>query len=177
MWRALGWFVALVALATACEVLNTHHGRRDGPPAVELGIGVVVGQARDQMEHDWSDTVPQVEHGYCVTGWRTDTVYEDGEPTVMYAVTAVVPADSQIGTPVSITYMCATTEPTVHSHPPQTCTDSKDLRTCTYAGVLAFQCQPSRVDYQSLVAGHTNFALVQCGRTQFRFYYRRDYRP
>jgi hypothetical protein len=73
-----------------------------------------------------------------------------------------------------VQFECAKGTPELHTHTPATClTDDKS--SCRADGPLAYSCQPSRSDYEELLARGDEYGIIQCDRRAFRFYYPSEY--
>lgn len=159
--------------------------RTTTPPVL---IGIVTGTARAVMERDWSDSVGQVERAYCVermtilrsiddtsairNGRDTLALDSAGEhPYLAVIVEQVSRAKVAKATPTQLVDIrCSSGQPIVHTHAPHTCQPDG---TCDFGGVNAWQCFPSRVDYETLMREEMPFGVIQCDRRAFMFYWRR----
>jgi hypothetical protein len=102
-----------------------------------------------------------------VDGRDADTVYR---------VIEIKPAETSDATPNGATFACPAGVPEVHTHPPATCySDRKDQ--CYPGGADAYSCQPSREDARKLIQRGDAFAIVQCDRHAFVFYYPSQFAP
>jgi hypothetical protein len=148
-----------------------------------MRYGVVMDQARNALAAVWTDDVHQVERAYCVTHWwaavrapRTRVDPADSTTDTVFRVMAIEPGDQTEATPNSAAFSCPAGEPELHTHPPATCyADRQDQ--CYQGGPDAYSCQPSREDVQTLLARGDAFAIVQCDRDAFVFYYPAQYIP
>jgi hypothetical protein len=143
-----------------------------------MRYGVVMDGARNQLAAVWTEDVHQVEHAYCVTHWwaAVRSPRPNGDTTVdtVFRVLAVEPGEQSDATPNSATFSCPAGEPEIHTHPPATCyADRQDQ--CYPGGTDAYSCQPSREDVQTLRERGDAFAIVQCDRNAFVFYYASQY--
>jgi hypothetical protein len=135
-----------------------------------MRYGVVMDGARQQLAALWSDDVHQVERAYCVTHWWASARTGD----TVFRVLAVEPGDVTEATPNGATFTCPTGEPELHTHPPATCYGDRQDQ-CFPGGPDAYSCQPSREDVETLRTRGDAFAIVQCDRNAFIFYYRAQY--
>jgi hypothetical protein len=147
------------------------------PPthAQTLRFGVISDSVRAMLAAAWSDDSAQVERAYCVR--RARIVARPVSPTAVdsvFHVLAVVPAHVRSADPNNVTFECARGTPELHTHTPATCIGA-DTRWCTSGGPDAYSCQPSRADYVKLIDRGDQFAVIQCDRHAFRFYYPSDY--
>lgn len=138
--------------------------------------GIMRPSARILPAEDWTDTVPQVERAFCIT--KYDATVQVSEATdntrVRYIqVTEVERAKVSDALPWRIADIACSNDsvPVIHTHLPISCKDVHDSKNCSFGGILAFFCQPSRTDYQSLIETKALFGVIQCGRDQFVFYY------
>jgi hypothetical protein len=149
-----------------------------------MRYGVVMDDARNELAAVWTEDIHQVERAYCVTHWwaavrsprgladRTS----DGTTDTVFRVLAIEPGDQTDATPNSATFSCPAGEPELHTHPPATCyADRQDQ--CYKGGTDAYSCQPSREDVHTLLERGDAFAIVQCDRNAFVFYYPAQYEP
>jgi hypothetical protein len=170
-------FVAVASLAPAL-------------PAQTMHYGVVMDRLRDGLADRWSEDLHQVERAYCVTQWwaavstrrapvAADTgagraASDDAGVDTVFRVLEVRPADATEATPNGATFACPTGQPELHTHPPATCyADRQDQ--CYHGGTDAYSCQPSREDVRTLRQRGDEFAIVQCDRNAFVFYYPSQY--
>jgi hypothetical protein len=152
-----------------------------------MRYGVVMDAARNALAAQWTDEPTQVERAYCVTQWwstasrkvhvqasnDTATVQKpDGrDADTVFRVTAIKPVETKDATPNGATFACPPGVPEVHTHPPATCySDRADQ--CYAGGADAYSCQPSREDVRKLMERGDAFAIVQCDKHAFVFYYR-----
>ena len=143
-----------------------------------MRYGVVMDGARNQLASVWTEDIHQVERAYCVTHWwaATHAPRDRADSTVdtVFRVLAVERGDQTDATPNSATFTCPAGEPELHTHPPATCyADRQDQ--CYAGGTDAYSCQPSREDVQTLRDRGDAFAIVQCDRNAFVFYYPSQY--
>ena len=144
-------------------------------PAQTVRYGVMGDSVTAQLRSAWSDDSLQDERAYCVQRARISS-----RPTLgggidsIFRVLAVKPAAPTSQDPNHVQFECAKGTPELHTHTPATClTDDKS--SCRSDGPLAFSCQPSRSDYEELLARGDEFAIIQCDRRAFRFYYPSEY--
>jgi hypothetical protein len=170
------------------------------PPRPTMYYGVVAAGARTQLVGAWTYDLRQTERAYCVTAYeRLRTAgpglvrehFEPGHPrsaptflkgdreTLQEApflgiiVTQIRPARYDSATSSSIrNVQCSPGEPVLHTHPPITCDSAGD---CIAGGPTAFQCFPSRQDYETLKHSGLMFSVIQCERYVFVFYWRTQY--
>jgi len=157
-----------------------------------LFAGLVIGGARDACAQTvrfgvmgdsvtrylralWTDDSTQNERAYCVQRARISSrpVLGGGVDSI-YRVLAVKPVQATSRDPNHVQFECAPGTPELHTHTPATCL-TDDASSCHFDGPLAFSCQPSRADYRELVTRGDQFAIIQCDRRAFRFYYPSDY--
>jgi len=152
-----------------------------------MRYGVVMDAARNALAAQWTDDPKQVERAYCVTQWwstasrnahvrasnDTATVQKpDGrDADTVFRVTEIKPIETYDATPNGATFSCPAGVPEVHTHPPATCYGDRTDQ-CYAGGADAYSCQPSREDVQKLMDRGDAFAIVQCDRHAFVFYYR-----
>jgi hypothetical protein len=167
-----------------------------------MRYGVVMDAARNALAAEWTENPTQVERAYCVTQWwpatsrnahvhassdstaargmlaRADSdAAEDGrEADTVYRVIQITPVETSEATPNGATFACPHGVPEVHTHPPATCySDRADQ--CYAGGADAYSCQPSREDARKLLQRGDPFAIVQCDRHAFVFYYPSQFAP
>lgn len=158
----------VVALAVAWTVAAaTVH-------AQTVYYGVVSDSARAMLAAAWSEDPHQVERGYCVRRARYVAQPEAEGTDSIIRVVEVVAAHADTADPNHVSFACAKGTPELHTHTPATCL-TDDARNCTAGGPGAYSCQPSRGDYEKLVARGDPFAVIQCDRRTFRFYYPFEY--
>ena len=137
--------------------------------------GVMGDTVTAQLRAAWSDDSTQNERAYCVQRARVSIrpVLGGGIDSI-FRVLAVKPAVTTAEDPNHVQFECAPGTPELHTHTPATCfTD--DAGSCRSDGPLAFSCQPSRSDYEELIARGDEYAIIQCDRRAFRFYYPSEY--
>lgn len=148
-----------------------------------MRYGVVMDNARNAMAATWTEDIHQVERVYCVTRWwaavprarHTAADSADGrEADTVFRVLQVQSLDSVDATPNSASFVCPTGEPELHTHPPATCYEDR-MDQCYAGGPDAYSCQPSRADVQTLKSRGDEFAIVQCDRNAFVFYYPNEF--
>lgn len=151
---------------------------------ITVNLGIILDPARKELQAAWTDDPRQVERAYCVgmVRWRVAWAYDSAGRRLGREVLAIVSlvdtAETEGATPTRIAKIdCPANMVELHTHPPTTCTDRDDPSSCSYGGIYAFQCQPSREDYLSLISSGDPFGIIQCGREEFRFYWPQDYRP
>jgi hypothetical protein len=143
--------------------------------AQTVRFGVMGDSVTQQLRALWSDNPKQNERAYCVKRARISSrpVLGGGVDSI-YRVLAVKPVKTTGGDPNHVQFECAPGTPELHTHTPATC-DTDDASSCRFDGPLAFSCQPSREDYRELVLRGDQFAIIQCDRRAFRFYYPGEY--
>jgi|HubBroStandDraft_6_1064221.scaffolds.fasta_scaffold61637_3 hypothetical protein len=151
-----------------------------------MRYGVVMDAARNALAAEWTDNPAQVERAYCVTQWWTATSRNarvhtsndsaavqkpDGrDADTVFRVLDIKPVETSEATPNGATFACPAGVPEVHTHPPATCySDRADQ--CYAGGADAYSCQPSREDARKLLDRGDAFAIIQCDRHAFVFYY------
>lgn len=140
-----------------------------------LRFGVISDSVRAMLAAAWRDDPRQVERAYCVR--RARIVERPVSPTAVdsvFHVLAVVPARVSSADPNNVEFVCARGTPELHTHAPATCIGT-DTSTCRPGGPDAYSCQPSRSDYVKLLDRGDQFAVIQCDRHAFRFYFPSDY--
>jgi hypothetical protein len=148
-----------------------------------MRYGVLMDNARNALAAVWTEDIHQVERAYCVTHWwaavrapRPRTDRTDSTTDTVFRVMAVEPGEETDATPNSASFACPVGEPELHTHPPATCyADRADQ--CYQGGPDAYSCQPSREDVHTLLVRGDAFAIVQCDRNAFVFYYPAQYTP
>jgi hypothetical protein len=156
-----------------------------------MRYGVVMDAARNALAAEWSDNPAQVERAYCVTQWwpaasRNARVHSavdssaaraDGrDADTIFRVIEIKPVATSEATPNGATFACPSGVPEVHTHPPATCYSDRTDQ-CYAGGADAYSCQPSREDVRKLMDRGDAFAIVQCDRHAFVFYYPSQYAP
>ncbi len=143
-------------------------------------LGVVMDEPRAILERIWTDDPRQTERAYCITDWSFGVYHISRTPPIqddtVFRVFAVQDAEPTNATPNAANFECADGMPELHVHTPSTCVGD-DANTCVAGGLNAFSCQPSRGDLEKLLARHDAFAVIQCDRRAFRFYYPSEYGP
>lgn len=164
------WAAALLALGLASAVSAQGTNQyRDYPL-----VGYVLDSARAQLERAWDDTNPnQVERAYCVTRY---TLVADTTRHMRYAlVSKVAPAPDSAATPVAMHVTCPPGEPYIHVHTPTTCAETAQGTavpgTCMMGGMAAWECEPSRVDWDAITSDARPFSVIQCARHVFVFWW------
>jgi hypothetical protein len=176
--------IALVAVSASAQL-----------GAQVMRYGVVMDVARNALAAEWTDDPAQVERAYCVTQWwpaasrnarvhaasdstaargslaRPDSDVADGrEADTVYRVIDIKPIETSEATPNGATFACPRGVPEVHTHPPATCYSDRTDQ-CYAGGADAYSCQPSREDARKLLQRGDAFAIIQCDRHAFVFYY------
>jgi hypothetical protein len=130
-----------------------------------------------QLRTAWTEDSTQNERAYCVQRARISSrPVLGGSVDSIFRVLAVKPAVTQGQDPNHVKFECAPGTPELHTHTPSTCL-SDDVDSCRADGPLAYSCQPSRDDYEKLVNRGDEYAIIQCDRRAFRFYYPSEYIP
>ncbi|HEU4565497.1 MAG TPA: hypothetical protein VFS05_12635, partial [Gemmatimonadaceae bacterium] len=128
-------------------------------------------EARARLEKSWSDDPRQSERAFCVRRARiAQEVVRPGAVDTIIRVMEVRPAAVREAGPNYALFECPPGTPELHTHPPASCPND-DPKWCTAGGPDAYSCQPSRGDYEKLARRGDEYAIIQCGRTTFRFYY------
>ncbi|HKV50641.1 MAG TPA: hypothetical protein VJO52_05505 [Gemmatimonadaceae bacterium] len=137
--------------------------------------GVMEDSARAMLRTAWRNDSAQPERAYCVR--RARIVAHVISPTKVdsiFHVLEVRPAHVDSASPNHVSFACGHGTPELHTHTPATCLGD-DPKYCTADGPEAYSCQPSRDDYEKLVQRGDEFAIIQCDRVAFRFYYPSEY--
>ena len=154
----------MMLVAGACEIC-----------AQTVRYGVMGDSVTAQLRAAWTDDSTQVERAYCVQRARiTSRPALGGGSDSIYRVLAVKPAATTGQDPNHVTFACAHGTPQLHTHTPATCL-TDDAGSCRADGPLAYSCQPSRSDYEQLLDRGDQYAIIQCDRRAFRFFYPNDY--
>jgi len=139
--------------------------------AQTVRFGVIGDSVRATLERAWSEDPRQVERAYCVRRARISArAVGPGAVDTIIRVLAIRPAPVRSSGPNHADFACPPGTPSLHVHPPATC-PGDDVRFCEPGGPAAFSCQPSRDDYATLVRLGDPYAIIQCDRRSFRFYY------
>ncbi len=149
-------------------------GARSGA-AQTIRYGVMGDTVTAMLRAAWTDDSTQYERAYCVQRVRISTrpVLGGGVDSI-FRVLAVKPAATTGEDPNHVQFECAPHTPELHTHTPATCL-TDDAGSCRADGPGAYSCQPSRDDYEKLVRREDQYAIVQCDRRAFRFYYPSEY--
>ena len=143
--------------------------------AQTVRYGVMGDSVTAELRAAWSDDSTQSERAYCVQRARISS-----RPTLgggidsIFRVLAVKPATPTSQDPNHVQFECAKGTPELHTHTPATCL-TDDASSCRADGPLAYSCQPSRSDYEELLARGDEYGIIQCDRRAFRFYYPSEY--
>jgi hypothetical protein len=144
--------------------------------AQTVRYGVMGDSVTAQLRAAWSEDPTQVERAYCVQRARISSAPAlGGGSDSIYRVLSVRPAP--IGgqqDPNHVNFDCPKGTPELHTHTPATCL-TDDVDSCRADGPLAYSCQPSRDDYEVLIDRGDQYAIIQCDRRAFRFYYPSEY--
>jgi hypothetical protein len=162
MHRGIRWvaLLAMVMVAGARELC-----------AQTVRYGVMGDSVTAQLRAAWTDDSMQSERAYCVRRARiTSRPALGGGTDSIFRVLAVKPAPTTSQDPNHVQFECAAGEPELHTHTPATCL-TDDAGSCRADGPLAYSCQPSRSDYEELLTRGDQYAIIQCDRRAFRFYY------
>lgn len=147
--------------------------------AQAVRYGVVMDQARARLDSAWSDDPHQVERAYCVADYSVGVSRATRDPATddtIFRVFRMQPATVRSATPNTVDFECPPGVPEMHVHTPSTCIGD-DVKTCVAGGLNAYSCQPSRQDLEKLVRRGDPFAVIQCDRRDFRFYYPSEFAP
>jgi hypothetical protein len=137
--------------------------------------GVMGDSVTAQLRAAWTDDSTQNERAYCVARTRiTSRPTLGGGVDSIFRVLALKPAVVTSQDPNHVQFECAAGTPELHTHTPATCL-TDDAGSCRADGPLAYSCQPSRSDYEELVTRGDQYAIIQCDRRAFRFYYPSEY--
>ena len=143
--------------------------------AQTVRYGVMGDSVTAQLRAAWSDDSTQNERAYCVQRARVSSRPSlGGGVDSIFRVLAVKPAAATAQDPNHVQFECAPHTPELHTHTPATCL-TDDVGSCRADGPLAFSCQPSRSDYEELLTRGDEYAIIQCDRRAFRFYYPSEY--
>jgi hypothetical protein len=160
---------ALLAISLLASMRAMH--------AQTVRYGVMGDTVTAQLRAAWSDDSTQSERAYCVQRARiTSRPALGGGTDSIFRVLAVKPAVATGQDPNHVQFECAEGTPELHTHTPATCL-TDDVGSCRADGPLAYSCQPSRSDYVELLARGDQYAIIQCDRRAFRFYYPSEYAP
>lgn len=148
--------------------------------AQAVRLGVVMDLPRQVLEASWTDEPRQVERAYCITDYSYGVYHISRVPPIqddtVFRVFAVRDADASNAGPSAVDFDCPDGMPELHIHTPTTCMGD-DVSTCVGGGLNAYSCQPSRGDLEKLVRRRDQFAVLQCDKHVFRFYYPTEYGP
>jgi hypothetical protein len=145
--------------------------------AQTVRYGVMGDSVTAQLRAAWSDDSTQSERAYCVQRARiTSRPTLGGGIDSIFRVLAVKPAVTTGQDPNHVQFECAPGTPELHTHTPATCL-TDDAGSCRSDGPLAYSCQPSRSDYVELMTRGDQYAIIQCDRRAFRFYYPSEFAP
>lgn len=138
-------------------------------------FGVMEDSARAVLRAAWREDSAQPERAYCVRRARiVARVISSGKIDSIFHVLEVRPAHVDAASPNHISFACHAGTPELHTHTPATCL-TDDPQYCAAGGPEAYSCQPSREDYEKLIERGDPFAVIQCDRVAFRFYYPSEY--
>jgi hypothetical protein len=156
--------------STALLAMTLIGGAR-GLRAQTVRYGVMGDSVTAQLRAAWTDDSTQSERAYCVQRARiTSRPALGGGTDSIFRVLAVKPAETTGQDPNHVQFECAHGTPELHTHTPATCL-TDDAGSCRADGPLAYSCQPSRSDYEELLTRGDQYAIIQCDRRAFRFYY------
>ena len=166
-WRRTSrWAAAVAGLAAAAA---------PAAPAQVVRFGVMEDSARAVLRAAWRVDSAQPERAYCVRRVRiVARVISPTKVDSIFHVLEVRPAHVDAASPNHVSFECHQGTPELHTHTPATCV-SDDPQYCRAGGPEAYSCQPSRADYEKLIRRGDPFAVIQCDRVAFRFYYPSDY--
>lgn len=161
--RALRW-----AFVAACCAAGGAH-------AQVVRFGVMEDSARAMLRAAWREDSAQPERAYCVRRARiVARVISPTKVDSIFHVLEVRPAHVDAASPNHVSFACHAGTPELHTHTPATClTDNPQY--CAAGGPEAYSCQPSREDYEKLIERGDPFAVIQCDKVAFRFYYPSEY--
>ncbi len=143
--------------------------------AQTVRFGVLEDSVSTMLRAAWTDDSAQNERAYCIQRARiTVRPVLGGGVDSIFRILAVKPAVITEQDPNHAQFQCAPHTPELHTHTPATCL-TDDATFCRAGGPMAFSCQPSREDYQELITRGDKFAIIQCDRRAFRFYYPSEY--
>jgi hypothetical protein len=183
--RVALWSTIISLTAITCYRISPRLipvAEEDTPPELYIEFSEPV---KDFLRTEWdkrAKEVAQVERGYCLS--FTTQVDENDNNEEYYYVTKV--KDAQLtgpSSPVNTRFICPKGSVALHTHPPTTCTDMTELfgvyfwkaKNCQLGGRLAFQCQPSPTDrdtlYEDWIEQGDLFSIVQCDRNSLVPYY------
>lgn len=192
-----GWLETILALALIGGALSWALSVPEAPEpsytassvavvsdsAVTMFYGMVTNPAREYMEQHWTDSTYQVEHGYCATKvryYRNQTADSAEGADLLAVILDVAPAETHDANDHQGIFSCPGNQPLVHTHPPITCqqlvaSNQETALSCERGGYNAYECEPSRQDYQALQQARLPFGVIQCDRHAFVFYWSHDY--
>jgi len=164
--------LSLAALLAAAMAVAAAPAR-----AQTVRFGIVAEEVRAQLDSSWNEDPRQVERAYCVRRARVvaQPLGTRGVDSI-YRVLAVRSADVREAGPSYAVFECPAGTPELHTHTPATCAND-DPQWCVAGGPDAYSCQPSRGDYEKLVRRGDQFAVIQCDRRVFRFYFPHEFAP
>jgi hypothetical protein len=137
--------------------------------------GVMEDSARVTLRAAWRNDSAQPERAYCVRRARiVARVISSTKVDSIFHVLEVRPAHVDSASPNHVAFACNHGTPELHTHTPATCL-ADDPKYCAPGGPEAYSCQPSRDDYEKLIERGDQFAVIQCDRVAFRFYYPSEY--
>jgi hypothetical protein len=143
--------------------------------AQTVRYGVMGDSVTTQLRAAWTEDSTQSERAYCVQRARiTSRPVLGGGVDSIFRVLAVKAAVTTGQDPNHVQFECAPGTPELHTHTPATCL-TDDAGSCRADGPLAYSCQPSRSDYEELLTRGDQYAIIQCDRRAFRFYYPSEY--
>lgn len=151
--KRLGLALLAIILGSCMEACACHK-----PPEVTR-IGIMRPQALRVLAEGWDTAQNANEKGYCVTIAYHAPYPDPRLADSVYVVWSVTPAPTDSAGPTWVNYHCPVGDPSVHTHP--------------WHGAPP-DCDPSKPDRQSLKHERAPFAVVQCDRYTFRFFYPRS---
>ena len=180
---------ALLFMGCSCVAQPPTQIKNTDPLTISdtIRLGVVVGRARELAAMTW-DSVDayQVERAFCVESWDVSKTTINEYTILIYSVTGLKPVKPADATPTSVTYRCR--GPRMHTHPPSRCEPPTEKRKdwrCELTKAREQNCKPSTPetkvglgpgsDVDVLEKNGDPFAIVQCGRNVFGFYYPTSY--
>lgn len=143
--------------------------------AAQIRAVFIMDRARVEAETLWRNDSIAAETGLCVNHF-TREVYANKD--TIYKVWDMGPAIILHANHSAASIICPDSAPILHTHPPSTCTDDNDSKTCSFGGLEAWECFPSPMDYLALrLKPSRPFGLIMCDNHAIIAYYGRDYVP
>ena len=166
---------ALARRATFLATLLLYGVAGAAAQAQTVRYGILADDVRALLEDAWRDEPGQMERAYCVRRARISArrISAQAVDTII-SVLAIRPASARHVDRDSVEFTCPPGTPQLHTQTATAC-PSDVPRWCVTDGPAVDSCQPSRKDYEKLVARGDPFGIVQCNRRTFRFYYPSDF--